>query len=80
MDGVGVLILFALVGVLICARARVAGGAIVFALLGLALFVATPAGEELPGAVADFVSAVGEATGPVLTDDDSADGGTEAVG
>lgn len=69
MDGVGILILFALLGALICAKARVAGGAIVFALLGLALFVATPAGEGLPGAVATFMSSVEEATSPVLTDD-----------
>jgi hypothetical protein len=62
MENAGVLIFFALVGALICAKARSAGGAVLFGALALALFVATPVGSGLPGAVASFLSAVSEAT------------------
>lgn len=71
---VGLLIFFAIVGAVICAKARVPGGAIVFALVGLVLFVGTPVGAGLPGMVSDFVSAIGEASQPLIA------GGTEAVG
>ena len=54
MDSVGALILFSILGSVICAKARVAGGAVVFSLLGLVLFVSTPAGQAVSG----FVSAV----------------------
>ena len=63
---VGVLIFFAIVGAFICARVRVAGGAVVFALIALVLFVTTPLGAGLPGAVSSFVSTVSHATDPVL--------------
>jgi hypothetical protein len=62
----GVLIFFAIVGALICARARVAGGAVVFRVLAVVLFVATPAGAGLPGAVSSFLSTFDHATTPVL--------------
>jgi hypothetical protein len=68
MDNAGVLIFFALVGALICAKVRSAGGAVLFGALALALFVSTPAGSGLPGAVADFLGAVSDATA-ALTDD-----------
>lgn len=64
MATMGVLIVFAALGTFICAKARSVGGAIVFALIGLALFVATPAGAGLPGALAEFVSTVQEASQP----------------
>lgn len=73
MGTVGLLIFFAIVGAAICAKARVAGGAIVFALLALVLFIGTPAGAGLPGMVADFLATVGAASEP-LTE------GSEAVG
>ena len=65
MGGVGALIFFAIVGAAICAKARVAGGAIVFALLALVLFIGTPAGAGLPGMVADFLATVGAASEPL---------------
>lgn len=65
MGTVGLLIFFAIVGAAICAKARVAGGAVVFALLGLVLFIGTPAGAGLPGMVADFLSTVGAASEPL---------------
>lgn len=65
MSNVGLLIFFAVVGAAICAKARVAGGAIVFALVGLVLFIGTPAGSGLPGMVADFLSTVGAASKPL---------------
>lgn len=65
MGTVGLLIFFAIVGAAICAKARVAGGAIVFALLALVLFIGTPAGAGLPGMVADFLSTVGAASEPL---------------
>jgi hypothetical protein len=64
----GVLILFAVIGAVICAKARVAGGAVVFALLALMLFVGTPAGAGLPEAVAGFLRTFDHAATPVLTD------------
>jgi hypothetical protein len=73
MLSVGVLIFFAIVGAVICAKARVAGGAIVFALVALVLFVGTPAGAGLPAMVSDFLGAVGQASKPLT-------GGSEAVG
>ena len=51
-----------------------AGGAIVFSLVALVLFIGTPAGAGLPGMVADFLSTVSEASQPFT------DGGSEAVG
>jgi len=73
MGTVGLLIFFAIIGAAICAKARVAGGAIVFALLALVLFIGTPAGAGLPGMVADFLATVSAASEP-LTE------GSEAVG
>jgi hypothetical protein len=69
MDNVGVLIFFAVVGAVICAKARSAGGAVLFSLIALALFVATPAGSGLPGMLSDFVSSLSEASEP-LTDEE----------
>lgn len=66
MPSTGVLILFAIVGALICARARVAGGAVVFGVLAVILFVATPAGAGLPGALSSFLSTFDHAATPVL--------------
>lgn len=73
MGTIGVLIFFAVVGAVICAKARSAGGAVVFGSIALALFIATPAGAGLPGMLTDFVSSVSQASEPLT-------GGTEAVG
>ena len=73
METIGVLIFFAVLGAFICAKARSAGGAIVFALIALVLFIGTPAGAGLPGIVAEFVSTVSQASEPLT-------GGSEAVG
>ena len=67
MGTVGVLIVFAVLGAVICAKSRSAGGAVVFAVLAVGLFVTTPVGAGLPGMLADFVSAVSQASQP-LTD------------
>jgi hypothetical protein len=67
MPGVGALILFSILGAVICAKARVAGGAIAFSLIGLALFVSTPAGRGLPEAISGFLSTVDGAATPALT-------------
>ena len=67
MQGIGGLILFCVLGAVICAKARVAGGAVVFALIGTVLFVSTPAGRALPEAISGFVSTVDGAATPVLT-------------
>ena len=79
MGSVGVLIFFAVVGAVICAKARVPAGAVIFSLVAVVLFVGTPAGAGLPGAVASFVSTVDEAATPVLTEA-PAEAGTGAVG
>lgn len=70
---VGVLIVFAIIGAFICAKARVPAGAVVFSLVALVLFIGTPAGAGLPGMVADLISTIGQASQPLT------DGGT-AVG
>jgi hypothetical protein len=62
---VGVLIVFAILGAVICARARVAGGAVVFAMIAVVLFVGTPVGAGLPAAIADFLSTVKAASTPL---------------
>jgi hypothetical protein len=78
MSSVGVLILFAIVGAVICAKARVAAGAVVFSLVALVLFVATPAGQGLPEAISSFFSTVDRSTTPALTHE--APAGSGAVG
>lgn len=66
MSGIGVLIFFAIVGSFICARARVAGGAVLFAMLAVVLFVTTPLGSGLPGAISSFVNTVSRSSTPIL--------------
>jgi hypothetical protein len=78
MATTGVLIVFAALGAFICAKARSAGGAIAFSLIALVLFVSTPAGAGLPGAVAELVSTVQQASQPFT--DGSSDEGSGAVG
>lgn len=73
MGTIGVLIFFAVVGAVICAKARSSGGAVVFALIALGLFISTPAGAGLPGMLTDFMSSVSQASEPLT-------GGSEAVG
>lgn len=75
MGSVGVLIFFAIVGAFICARARSAGGAIVFALLALVLVIGTPVGAGVPQAVATFLDAVNGASTPALTETADSSGG-----
>jgi hypothetical protein len=71
---IGVLIFFAIVGSFVCARARVSGGAVIFALVAFVLFIGTPAGAGLPGMISNFLSTFDHATTPVLTDGSRADG------
>lgn len=74
MSGVGVLIFFAIAGSFICAKARVAGGAVVFALVGLVLFLGTPAGSGMPDAVTQFLSTFDSASTPALNNELGDDG------
>ncbi len=67
MPSPGVLIFVVIVGAVICARARVAGGAVLFGVAAVVLFVATPAGAGLPGAVSSFLSTFDHAATPVLS-------------
>ncbi|QJY45136.1 hypothetical protein [Pseudonocardia broussonetiae] len=67
MPNVGVLIFFAIVGTFICAKSRVPGGAVVFALVALVLFISTPVGAGLPGALSTFLSTLDTAATPALT-------------
>lgn len=75
MGSVGLLILFALVGAFICAKARSAAGAIVFAVLAIVLFIATPVGQGLPGAMSTFMSAFDNAATPALNHQQAGTGG-----
>ena len=65
--------LFSVVGAFICAKARVAGGAVAFSLIALVMFVSTPTGAGLPSAVAEFMTTIDRATTPALD-------GSRAVG
>lgn len=67
MRSVGLLILFAVLGAVICVKTRSAAGAVVFSLIAVVLFVATPVGQGVPGAIGALVSAVDRATSPLLT-------------
>jgi hypothetical protein len=80
MHSVGAFILFCVLGAVICAKARVAGGAVVFALIGVVLFVSTPAGRALPEAVSGLVSTVDSASTPALTRETAATRAPEPVG
>ncbi|MEU8495004.1 hypothetical protein [Pseudonocardia alni] len=66
MGSVGVLILGAVLGAFICAKARVAIGAVAFSLIALVLFIATPVGAGLPDAISTFISAFDQAATPAL--------------
>lgn len=66
MGSVGLLILFAIVGGVICAKARSAGGAVAFAAIAVVIFVATPVGQGVPGALSTFLDTVDGAATPVL--------------
>jgi hypothetical protein len=69
MGSVGVLIFFAIIGALICAKARVAGGAVAFSLIALVLFISTPAGSGLPKLLGDFLTTVSDASQPLTRAD-----------
>ncbi|MFC5136791.1 hypothetical protein ACFPK1_00975 [Actinomycetospora rhizophila] len=69
---VGLLILFAILGAFICAKTRSAAGAVVFSLVALVLFIGTPVGQGLPGAIGGLMSAVDDATTPALSGASSA--------
>src|SRR3954468_11042890 len=73
MSSVGLLIAFAILGAFICAKTRSAAGAVVFALIALVLFVGTPVGQGLPGAIASVKSTVDRAATPALDGTQSAD-------
>lgn len=77
MGSVGVLILGAVLGAFICAKARSAGGAVVFSLLALVLFLTTPVGQGAPEAFAKVVSAFDRAATPALNGQQPADGSEE---
>lgn len=73
MSSIGLLILGAVLGAFICAKTRSAAGAVVFSLIALVLFIGTPVGQALPGAVSTFMSAVDQATTPALSGSASPD-------
>lgn len=66
MPSAGLLIFFAVVGSAICARSRFAGGAIFFAVVAAVLFISTPVGAGLPGALSSFLSTLDHAATPAL--------------
>lgn len=71
MESVGLLILFAILGAFICAKTRSASGAVVFSLIAVVLFISTPVGQAVPGAISDFAETVDQATTPVLSGEDA---------
>ena len=75
MLSVGLLILGAILGAFICAKTRSAAGAVVFSLIALVLFIGTPVGQGLPGAISTVMSTVDQATTPALSGTQPAEGG-----
>lgn len=67
MSNLGVLVFFSVVAAYVCAKARVAGGAVGFSLVAALLVLSTPVGAGVPGALSTFVSAVDRASAPVLS-------------
>ena len=59
--------MFCALGVFVCVKSRAAGGAVVFALIGALLLLATPLGGGLPGALSGFVWTVDQASPPALS-------------
>jgi hypothetical protein len=77
VSGVGLLILFAILGAFICAKTRSPSGAVVFSLIALVLFIGTPVGQSVPAAVGKVMSTVDQATTPALNGGEArADTGT----
>lgn len=66
MGSVGLLILFAAAGAFICAKVRAAGGVALFVGLAIVLFISTPVGQSVPGAVSTFMSSLDHAATPAL--------------
>jgi hypothetical protein len=66
MPSPGVLIFVAVLGAFLCAKARLAGAAIVFSLIAFVVLVATPLGQGIPDAAATFFSTLDGASTPVL--------------
>lgn len=66
MAAIGIVIIVCLIAGIVCGRAGSGLGAFVFLAVALVLFVQTPAGSGLPGAVGDFISTVNDSTTPAL--------------
>lgn len=62
--------MFAIAAAVICGKARVPAGAAVFSVIAAVMFISTPAGSGLPGAVTSFLSTVDEAATPALSGHD----------
>lgn len=76
MSAIGLLIFFSLIAAYVCGRAGSAGGALLFGVIGLLMFVNTPAGAPLPGHLVSFLQTVNKTTTPHLTNaDDPGDSG-----
>lgn len=66
MDVVAALIVFSLIGTVICAKARAAMPALFFGVVGIVLFCTTPLGAGLPGAVAEVAGWLSDQGGSVV--------------
>lgn len=79
MEAVGIVIVILLVAAFALGKAGSGGMALLAILVAAGLFVMTPAGRPVPGAIADFVNGVNEATTPMLNRP-AGDGADAAVG
>jgi hypothetical protein len=79
MEAVGIVIVILLVAAFALGKAGSGGMALLAVLVAAGLFVMTPAGRPVPGAIADFVNGVNEATTPMLNRP-AGDGGGAAAG
>jgi hypothetical protein len=66
MEIAGVVIVIALLAAVVCGKAGSAGGALFFLALALVVFINTPAGAGLPGAIGSFLDSINQATSPAL--------------
>ncbi len=78
MEAVGIVIIVLLLAAFALGKAGSGGMALFAVLVAAGLFVMTPAGRPVPGAIADFVNGVNDATTPALNR--TAGDGDAAVG
>lgn len=77
---VGLVIFVLIIAAFALGKAGSGGMSLLFVLVAAGLFVMTPMGQPVPGAIADFFTSVNNATTPTLNRTNAGDGDGAAVG